>query len=115
MITAKLALPPIKFFGVHAAPATSQKFVRHDRVQHFMIENVFQKPARHECLIEQRVNSNDAVFFLDRSKNEMILRPMFPATSPFHFVIAKPAAKIALVQMIKDRTEIEVLAFLTKV
>ncbi len=84
MITAKLALPPIKFFGVHAAPATSQKFVR-------------------------------AVFFLDRSKNEMILRPMFPATSPFHFVIAKPAAKIALVQMIKDGTEIEVLAFLTKV
>ncbi len=115
MIAAKLALPTIEFVGVHAPPATSQEFVRYDRMQHFVIEDVFQKPARHECLIEQRVNSNYPVFFLNRSKNEMIFRPMFPATTPFHLVIAKPAAKIALVQLIKDRTEIEVLAFLTKV
>jgi hypothetical protein len=61
------------------------------------------------------VDSNHAVFFLDRSKNEMIFRPMLSATSPFHFVIAKPAAKIALVQLIKDLTQIEVLTFLAKI
>ena len=115
MIAAKLALPTIEFVGVHAPPAASQGFVRHNRMQHFVIEDVFQKPARHECLIKQRMNSNDAIFFLDRSKNEMIFRPMFPAASPFHLVVAKPAAKIAPVQLIKDFTEIEMLTFLAKV
>jgi hypothetical protein len=40
---------------------------------------------------------------------------MFSAAAPFQFVIAKPAAKIALVQLIEDLAEIEMLTFLTKV
>ncbi len=115
MITAKFALTPIEFLGVHPPPATSQQFVRHDGVKHFVMEHVFQKPPRHECLIEQGMDTNHPVFFLDRSKNEMVFRAMFSAPSPFHVVITKPAAKIALVQLIKDLTEIEVVAFLAKI
>src|SRR5207249_10048510 len=115
IVAAKLALASIEFLRVDASPATPQKFVRNNGVKHFVVEHVFQKPARHECLIEQGVNSNHAVLLLDCSKNEMIPRPMSPATPPFHFVISKPAAKIALVQLIKNLAEIEVLAFLTKI
>src|SRR5882762_1212408 len=99
MIAAKRTLAPIEFLGVHAPPSTPQKFVRHDGVKHFVIEHVFQKPSRHECLIEERVNSNHAVLFLNRSKDKMVLGTVFSATPPFHFVIAKSAAKIALIQL----------------
>jgi len=45
----------------------------------------------------------------------MVLWSMFAAPAPFHFIIAKPAAKITRVQLIKNFAEIEVLAFLTKI
>src|SRR5262249_14332034 len=115
MIIAKLALAPVKFLGVHAPPAASQSFVRYHRVQHFVIKHVLQKPARHECLIEQGMNPNHAVFLLDRAKNKMVLRPMFAAAAPLHFVITKPAAKVALVQLVENLAEIEMFAFLSKV
>jgi len=115
MIAAKFALTPIEFLRVHAPPATPQKFIRHNGVKHFVIEHVFQKPPRHECLIEQGMDANHAVFFLDRSKNKMVFRSMFSAPPPFHFVITKSPAKIAFVQLIKDLTEIEVVAFLAKI
>jgi len=65
VIIAELALAPIEFFRMHAAPTTSQSFVRHDRMEHFVIEDVFQIPARHERLIEQRVDSDDSIFFVN--------------------------------------------------
>ena len=61
------------------------------------------------------MNSDHAVLFLDCSKNKMIFRPMFPTTAPFHFVIAKPAAKISAVHLIEEFAEIEMLAFLAKI
>src|SRR5205085_4221986 len=61
------------------------------------------------------MNSNHAVRFLNRSKNKMVFRSMFPAASPFHFVIAKSAAKISLVHLIENFAKIEVLTFLTKI
>ena len=115
MVTAKFALASVEFLRVHAPPATPQKFVRNDRVKHFVIEHVFQKPPRHECLIEQGMDANHAVLLLDRSKNKMIFRSMFSATAPFHFVITKSTAKIAFVQLIEDLAEIEVVAFLAKI
>ncbi len=61
------------------------------------------------------MNANHAVFFLNRSKNKMVFRPMFSATAPFHFVIAKPSAKVTLIQLIKHLAQIEMFAFVRKV
>ena len=61
------------------------------------------------------MNPNDSIFFLNSSKNKMVFRPMFPTAPPFDFVIAKSAAKIAPVQLVKNLTEIEVFAFLAKI
>ncbi len=61
------------------------------------------------------MNPNHAILFLDRSKNEMIFWRMFPAASPFDFVIAQAIAKIASVQLVEHRAEIEVFALLPKV
>ena len=40
---------------------------------------------------------------------------MLSATPPFHFVIAKPAAKIMPVELIEHYAEIEVFSFLSQV
>jgi len=115
MIAAKLTLAPIEFLGVNTPPSVPQRFVRNDGVQHFVIKDIFQKPPRNESLIQQRMNANHAVFFLNRSKNKMVFRSMFSATAPFHFVIAKPSAKVTLIQLIKHLAQIEMFAFVRKV
>jgi len=61
------------------------------------------------------MNANHAVFFLNRSKNKMVFRSMFSATTPFHFVIAKPSAKVTLIQLTKHLPQIEMFAFVRKV
>ena len=93
---------------MHTAPATAARFVRHDRVQHFVIKNVLEEPERDEWLIEQWINPNDAIFFLDRSENEIFFRTLFTSTAPHHFVTTKPTAKIRVVELIENRAQIEV-------
>lgn len=84
-------------------------------MKHFVVKHVFQIPARHERLIEQGMNSDYAVLFLDCSKNEMIFRRLFATTAPLHFVIAKATAKISLIHFAKKFTEIEMLSLLPKI
>src|SRR5262249_9647334 len=86
-----------------------------DRMEHFVEENVIQIPARHEHLIQKRVNANHAVFFLNCSKNKMIFWPMFSSTAPFHFVVAQPAVKITSIELIENRTQIEMFSFLSEI
>ena len=45
----------------------------------------------------------------------MILWSMSSPPPPFHFVIAKPSAKISLVHLIEEFAEVEMLAFLPKI
>lgn len=111
-VTRELALTSIEFLGVDATPATADGFVRNDGVQHLMIENVFEKPNRDEGLIEQGIDSNDAILFLDGAENKIFLGPLFAPASPHHFVTAKAAAKISFVQVIENRAQIEIAAFM---
>lgn len=115
IVTMKFALSPVEFLGMDLAASAAQNSVWHHRVEHLVEENVFQIPARHKCLIQQPMDPNDAIFFLDRSKNKMIFRAILSATAPFYSVIVKPATKVAFVELLEDYAQIEVFAFLPQV
>jgi hypothetical protein len=66
-------------------------------MQHFVIKDVTQKPGRHEGLIKRRIDSNDAIFFLNRPKDKIFPRPMFSPAAPRNFVAAKTPAEIPFV------------------
>ena len=88
-------LAPVEFFGVNATAAARQRLVRHDGVKHLVIEDVPQKPDRHERLIQSRIDSNYPVFFLDRAKNELLPRAVLSTASPDNFVATKTPAKMS--------------------
>src|SRR5438445_13634994 len=96
-VEAKFAFAAIEFVGVHPAPPIIARLVRHDRMQHFVIEDVLEKPERYEFLIEPGIDANDAIFFLDGSENKILFRT-FPAfAAPNHFVTAKTVAEMTRV------------------
>ena len=76
-------------------------------MQHLVIQHVPQKPQRHKRLIQRGINPNDAVLFLYRAKNELLSRTVLPPASPDHLVAANTPAKVLLVQIIKDFSQIE--------
>src|SRR5205823_6764570 len=114
-IPRKLAFPLVTLFGVDPAPSVGARFVRHHRVQHFVIENVTEEPWRNERLIEQRVDPDHAILFLDRPENKIILRPPLPFPAPNHLVSAQASTKKSFVQPLEIFSQIETLSFVLQV
>src|SRR5947207_7351163 len=96
-IGAKFAFAEIEFVGVHTAPPIIAHLVRHDRMQHFMIQDVLEEPKRHEALIEPGIDTNDAIFFLDGPENKIFLRTFPACTARNHFVTAKTVTEMTRV------------------
>src|SRR4030095_1505125 len=84
-------------------------------MQHLVIKHRPQKPWRHKRLIECRIDSDNAIFFLDRAKDEIFSRTMLSPTAPRDFVTAKTPPKIPFVQIIKDRAQIEMRSLMPQI
>lgn len=103
----KAAFPLVKFLVVHDPAPGSVKFIAHHRVTHLVINHVFQKPDRYESAVEQGMNPDDAIFFMDRPENNLITRPGLALAPPDEAIAFEPVAKVASVQLVEDRAEIE--------
>jgi hypothetical protein len=79
---------------VNAATTGGIFLLRYNRVKHLVIDDVFEKPGRNKRRIEQRMNPNDTVLFLDRTKNKVFFRGQSSLASPTDGVAAKRAIKI---------------------
>jgi hypothetical protein len=79
-----------------------------------VVNHVLQKPGRHEGRIQKRVNSDNAVFFLDRPKDKIFFRRQSSASAPSNGVSFEGIIEILGVQLIENRFEIEVLALVKK-
>ena len=110
-VKAEFAFAAIEFVGVNTASAISLRFVRHDGVQHFVIQDVFEEPERNEFLIEPRIDSNHAIFFLDCTENKIFFRPFATFPAPNHFVTAQTIAEMTRVYFIEEITQIEIASF----
>src|SRR2546430_13559574 len=96
-VEAKFAFAAIEFVGVHTAAPIGAHLVRHDRMQHFVIQDVLEEPKRHEALIEPGIDTNDAIFFLDGPENKIFLRTFSAFAAPNHFVTAKTVTEMTRV------------------
>lgn len=105
----------VKFLGVDATPARSVGFVRDNGMQHLVIKDVLEEPARHERLVEQRMNPNDTIFLLDRAENKILLWTLAPTPTPDHSVTAQSSAEMSFVNLFKNVAQIEIAAFMAKV
>ena len=85
-------------------------FVRHDGMQHFVIQNVLEKPERDEFLIQPRIDANDAVFFLDSAENKIFLRTFPTFAAPDYLVPTQAIAKVTRVDFVEDMAQIEISA-----
>src|SRR5205807_2802347 len=114
-VTRKFPLALVKFFRVNATASIRPSFIRNHRMQHLVIKNVTEEPRRHERLIEERINPDYAVFFLDGAENEILFRAPLPFPAPRHFVTAQLSAEVALVQPIEVCSKIEISSFMLQV
>jgi len=96
-VEAKFAFAAIEFVGMHTAPPITAHLVRHDRMQHFVIQDVLEEPKRHEALIEPGIDTNDAIFFLDGPENKIFFRTFSVFAAPNHFVTAKTVTEMTRV------------------
>src|ERR1700736_792674 len=84
-------------------------------MQHFVVEDVTQKPRRNERLIQQRINPNDPIFFLDCAEDEIIFRALFASSSPLHLISAQSTAEITIIQLIKNALQIEMFTLMREI
>jgi len=84
-------------------------------MQHFVIKNVFKKPAGNERLIEQRMNSNDTIFFLNRAEDEVLARSLLPTSTPHNAITTKTSPKVPLVHTIENLAQIKIAAFVPEI
>src|SRR6266403_2988369 len=110
-VEAKFAFAAIEFFGMHTAPPITARLVGHDRMQHFVIQDVLEEPKRHEALIEPGIDTNDAIFFLDGPENKIFFRTFSVFAVPNQFVTAKTVTEMTRVQFVEETAQIEITAF----
>jgi hypothetical protein len=73
----KLPFPCEKLLMMHDTATGRVKLVFDHRMTHFVVKHVFQKPRRHESAIEERMDSNKPVLFLDCAKDNAIAWTLF--------------------------------------
>jgi len=100
---------------VNAPAIFRERFLRHDRVQHLVIQYVPQKPQGHERLVQRRIDSNQSVFLLDCAKNELFPWAMFPPASPNNVVSTKTFTKMPLIQIIEDCAQIKMRSLIAQI
>src|ERR1700751_3460579 len=94
LVAMKPLFSTVEFVRMNAATTGSILLLRYDRVKHLVIDDVFEKPRRNKRRIEQWMNPDDTVLFLDRTKYKVFFRGQFSLTSPSDAVAAKGAVKI---------------------
>jgi hypothetical protein len=84
-------------------------------MQHFVVEHVLEKPKRNKRLIQERIDPDDAIFFLNCSEDKIFLRTALLSPAPDHFVPAQAATEMALIKPIENRAEIEMFSLMLQV
>ena len=87
----------IEFVCMNTATTGGIFLLRYNRMKHLVVDDVFEKPRRNKRCIEEWMNPDDPVLFLNGTKNELLSRSMFSPPSPAHFVAAKTLSKMPLV------------------
>ena len=84
-------------------------------MQHFVVKDILQKPGWNERLIEQRMNPNHPIFFLDGAENKILFGPLPAFAAPDYPITAQPAAEVPLIHSLENRAQIEMPTFVPKV
>jgi hypothetical protein len=67
---------------VNDPAACGVMLVRDKCMEHLVIDHVFKIPAWDELTIEQRMNADDAIFFLNAAKDDVARWPSTTAAPP---------------------------------
>jgi hypothetical protein len=79
-----------------------------------MIDDIFEEPGWDEIAVEQRMDSNQSIFLLDCSEDNLIARTCLPFAAPDDVVGLQPVAKVPGVELVEDRAQIEKAALLNE-
>jgi hypothetical protein len=83
-------------------------------MQHLVIHHILEEPHWHERAIEQRMNADDAILFLDGAENEVLARRQPAATTPGDFVSLERVVEKPRIQAIENRLQIKVFSLRSK-
>src|SRR5688572_21470756 len=104
----ELALPLEELLVVHEPPTLRVVPVRHDGMEHLVIDHVLEKPCGNECLIQERMDADHAVLFLDGAEDDVVLWPLAAPPPPLNDIATEAVAEVPLVHLVEDVPEIKV-------
>jgi len=92
---------------VHDALSGFRVTIRNHGVTHLVVNDVLDEPARDECAIEQRMNADEFVAFLDGAEHDLVCGTIAPLLSPHDLIPLQAVPKVAGVQLVEDLAQIE--------
>lgn len=78
-----------------------------DGVEHLVIDHIFQEPSGHKSPVEEWVDADHPIVFLDGAKYDGLPRTLAAAAAPKDPVAFNPIAKVTRVHLVEDGAEVE--------
>ena len=103
----KLAFADEESVVMHDPPAGGVELILYDRMTHFVVDDVIEKPRRHKSPVEQWMNADDAIVFLDCAEDDAASRALPAFAPPKNRVATQTIAKITRIQLREMSSQIE--------
>jgi hypothetical protein len=90
----ELSFTPAKLGRVDSPSAAAINLFRNNRMQHFVVNNVFKEPGRNKRSIQAWMYPNDFVLLLNRAEDEIFFGGIFPFAAPGDCVALERIAEV---------------------
>jgi hypothetical protein len=101
VVTVELAFTPVKLPRVNLSATVFVNFLRYDGVKHFVVNDILQKPGRNERCVQQRMNTNHFVFFVNRSEDKVFFWGELPFSAPGDPITSQRITEVSGIQFVE--------------
>ena len=97
----EFAFSPIEFGGVNPPAPVFVDLLRDYGMEHFVINDVFEEPRWNKWRIQQRMDANHFVLFLDRPEDKVFLGGLLPFPAPSNRVTSQDIVEILGIEFVE--------------
>jgi len=82
VVAVEFTFSAIEFACVNSSASIFVNFLRNHGVEHFVVNDVLEEPGWNKWRVQQRMDTNHFVLFLDRSEDKVFFGGMLPFAAP---------------------------------
>ena len=101
VIAVEFAFSSIEFAGVNSAAPVFVDLLRDYGMEHFVVNDVFEEPSWDKWRIQQRMDADHFVLFLDRPENKVFFGGMLPFPTPGDRVTSQGIVEILGIEFVE--------------